>query len=204
MAVQQFTGDLLADLRRDMEHKRDLAEALTELVERCQSEGIPFSVVGALAMREHGYVRFTEDIDIVTTREGLDRIHERLIGRGLVPRGPGLRKKLRDSVHGVNIDVITAGEHAGAGDSPVTYPPPDDAAYGLVKGRVRFATLPALISFKLTSGVWGKRPKDLVDVQELIKANHLDAAYAQNLIDPLRSKFHELLKAASEERELPE
>ena len=62
-------------------------------------------------MRQHGYVRFTEDIDLVTTREGLNRLHERLVGRGLAPRGPGLRKKLRDKgfARTVNRDDVYRG-----------------------------------------------------------------------------------------------
>lgn len=85
-------------------HAEDVAAALAALREVCAREGIPFAVVGALAMYQHGYRRFTEDIDIVTTPAGLDRIHERLVGRGLSPRGPGLRKKLRDTIHRVNIE----------------------------------------------------------------------------------------------------
>lgn len=56
-------------------HAKDVADALEALRHACAGEGIPFAVVGALALRQYGYVRFTEDIDIVTTRYGLDRTH---------------------------------------------------------------------------------------------------------------------------------
>lgn len=204
MAESQFTGDLLADLRRDMQHEKDLASALASLVEECGREAIPIAIVGALALREHGYVRFTEDIDLVTTRDGLDRMHASLVGRGLVARRPGLRKKLRDTLHKVNVDIITAGEHAGSGSSPVVYPDPSGPEFSAVKGGIRFATLTALMTFKLASGIWGKRPKDLVDAQELIKANKLDPSFAMKLIPELREKFNELVVAAGEERELEE
>jgi hypothetical protein len=203
--AEPYKGTSLLDgLARHEMHRHDLTEALVELAKSCDREGIAFAVVGALALQRHGYVRFTEDIDIVTTREGLDRVHAALIGRGFMARGVGLRKKLRDTIHKVNIDIITAGEHAGAADSPLAYPPPDDAAYGHVDRGVRYATLEALIAFKLTSGIWGKRPKDFVDVTELIKANTLDEGWADTLIPELRAKFRELVAASREELELPE
>ncbi len=183
-------------------HAQDVLDALVALRQECQREGIPFAVVGALAWRQHGYVRFTEDIDIVTTREGLAKIHDRLVGRGLVPRGVGLKKKLRDAIHKVNIDVIQAGEHAGARDSPVVYPDPGGPEFGMEREGVRYATLPALLTFKIGSGVWGKRPKDLADAIELIKANRLDESYAANLIEPVRAKFAELVEASRQERDI--
>src|SRR5690349_17095217 len=101
--AEPYTGTSLLDgLSRDHVHSNDLSAALAELQAQCEREGIPFAVVGALALRRYGYVRFTEDIDIVTTRDGLDRMHTSLVGRGLIPRGAGLRKKLRDTIHKVN------------------------------------------------------------------------------------------------------
>jgi hypothetical protein len=70
-------------------HSRDIAAALEALRLRLAEERISFAVIGALALRSYRYVRHTEDIDILTTPEGLDRIHARLVGRGLVLRAPG-------------------------------------------------------------------------------------------------------------------
>jgi hypothetical protein len=196
-----FNASLLDGLRRDMNHLDDLAKALDGLQRRLELEGIPFAVVGALALRQHGYVRFTEDIDIVVAADGLEKIHERLVGRGLVPRASGLRKKLRDTVYKVNLDVIIAGEHAGSAQSPVTYPAPESEDFDVAAGRVRYATLDAMIRFKIASGVWGKRLRDLADVQELIRIHGLDRSYAARLPAELRDKFAELVQAVSEQRE---
>jgi hypothetical protein len=195
-----LNDSLLDGLRRDMNHLEDLAKALAALHARMEQEGIAFAVVGALALRQHGYARFTEDIDIVVTPEGLASIHERLVGRGLVPRASGLRKKLRDTVNKVNIDVIAAGEHAGSAESPVTYPTPDTSDFDAGAGGVRYATLDALIRFKIASGVWGKRLRDLADVQELIRIHALDSSYATRLPDELRAKFAELVQATAEQQ----
>ncbi len=111
-------GRLFEELRRDQMHSADIADALEFLRGALSRERIPFGLIGALALRHHGYSRFTEDIDILTTPEGLDRIHETLIGRGLMPLAQGLRKKLRQTQFKVNGDVMTAGEHADSDESP--------------------------------------------------------------------------------------
>ena len=184
-------------------HERDLDRALADWKRRCDEEGIPFAVIGAVAMRQHRYVRHTEDIDIVTTREGLERIHERLVGRGIRPRAEGLRKKLRDTVRQVDIDVIQAGEHAGSAASPVVYPHPGSEAFTVRDaGGIAYATLPALIAFKLASGIWGRRTRDLADVEELIKANQLDEAFAGTLPEDLRLPFQERVDAVRAQRDI--
>jgi hypothetical protein len=202
MADPVVTRSLLEGLRRDMEHSRDVAAALLGLQKSLARERIPFAVIGALAMRQHGYVRHTEDIDIVTTPEGLSRIHSRLVGRGIVPRGAGLRKKLRDTEHKVDIDVLQSGEHAGAAGSPVRYPSPDGPEFAAAADGIRYATLPALLAFKIASGIWGKRPRDLADAQELVKANALVEDFAKELPEALRDRFVALVAAAREERDI--
>lgn len=184
-------------------HSQDIAQTLEFLRNAFARESIPFGLVGALALRHHGYTRFTEDIDIVTTREGLEKIHEKLVGRGLLPRAPGLRKKLRQTQLKVNIDVIVAGEHAGAKGSPVVFPSPESDAFTDREG-LRVATLETLVELKITSGIWGSRERDFGDVQELIKANGLAEPFVEKLAPPLRAKYLELLEKARSERELEE
>lgn len=200
MADPLVNASLPEGLRRDLMHSRDIAAALESLRDSFAREGIPFAVIGAIAMRQYGYVRHTEDIDIITTPEGFGRIHERLVGRGLVLRAAGLRKGLRDTVHKVNIDVLQSGEHAGAPGSPIQYPEPDASAFALDADGIRYATLPALLVFKIASGIWGKRPRDLADAQELIKLNGLSEGFAGQIARPLRKKFLELVRAGREER----
>lgn len=201
MAKPLFGSSIIAELRRDQMHSRDIATVLKQLAKRLDHEGIPFALIGALAMRHHGYVRHTEDIDLLTTKEGLNRIHERLVGRGIVPRAAGLRKKLRETEHYVDIDVITAGEHAGAESSPVVYPDPGSKDFRVFDGY-RVPELSLLLSFKLCSGIWGHRGKDLGDAQELIKANCLTKSFARKLPVELRPKFLELLENVRLEKDI--
>jgi hypothetical protein len=194
-------GTLIEQLRRDHVHSRDIATALESLRRRLAQEGIPFAVIGALALRHYGYVRHTEDIDILVTSEGLHRLHATLVGQGLVPRAPGLRKSLRETEHEVNVDVVTSGEHAGSSESPVVYPPPHSDAFVEVAG-IRLPTLESLIEFKIASGIWGHRTQDLADVQRLIRINGLQESFAEGLKLPLREKFLDLLRESRLEREL--
>jgi hypothetical protein len=120
--ARPIQGTLIEQLRRDHVHSRDVGLVLESLRRELAREGILFAAIGALALRHYGYTRHTEDIDILTTPEGLDRIHAAPVGRGFLPRGPGLRKSLREPEHQVNIDVMMSGEHAGSAESPIRYP----------------------------------------------------------------------------------
>ncbi|MBI4565189.1 MAG: hypothetical protein HY716_10900 [Planctomycetes bacterium] len=152
MTSPHTEASLLAELRRDRMRSDDLAAVLRKLKDRLEGEGIPFALIGALALRHFGYKRYTEDIDLLTTPQGLDRIHDRLVGRGLVPRARGLRKRLRDVEYRVDIDIVTSGEHAGSDASPVVYPEPGSKRFRTM-GGLRVPDLPTLVAFKLASGI---------------------------------------------------
>ncbi len=199
--ARAIQGTLIEQLRRDLVHSHDIAAALESLRRRLSQEKIPFAVIGALALRHYGYVRHTEDIDLLLTPDGLEKLHATLVGRGLVPRGAGLRKSLREVQHEVNIDVVTSGEHAGSTESPVVYPSPESSAFVEVVG-LRLPTLEALIEFKIASGVWGHRTQDLADVQRLIRINGLAETFVERLSPPLRQTFLDLLRESRLEREL--
>jgi hypothetical protein len=199
--ARPIQGTLVEQLRRDHVHSHDIAAALESLRVRLAEEGISFAVIGALALRAYGYVRHTEDIDVLTTPKGLDRIHARLVGRGLALRGPGLRKSLRDTEHQVNVVVVTAGEHAGSPESPVEYPSPDSPVF-IDSAGLRLPSLEALVEFKIASGVWGHRGRDLADVQSLIRINGLEEAFAGRIASPLRGTFFDLLRESRLERDL--
>lgn len=199
--AKPYRGSPFKELERDRQHMKDLGDALRSLRKRLEVAGVPFAVIGALAVRRHGHIRYTEDIDILTTQEGLDRIHRHFGGRGINPRAAGLRKKLRDSEYEVNIDVITTGEHAGAKGSPVVYPDPRADCFVEHEG-VRYPTLEKLIEFKLASHIWGSRAQDFADVVRLIQANKLGAAFSEKLLPDLRPKFLEALDMSRREKDI--
>ena len=46
-------------------------KTMQAITKRLDELGIPYAVVGGMAMFMHGYRRFTEDVDILVTKESL-------------------------------------------------------------------------------------------------------------------------------------
>jgi hypothetical protein len=177
--------------------KADVQRALEILARRLEELEIPYAIVGAMAMNEYGYRRVTEDVDVLLTREGLDRFKQRWLGRGYVEKFAGSRG-LRDTEHGVPIDVVVTGDYPGDGrPKPVMFPDPADHARR--GSRVRLLPLHKLIELKLASGMSAPhRLRDLADVLELIRVTGLPLELAADLDESVREKYRELWRAAHE------
>jgi hypothetical protein len=172
-------------------------KTLARLANDLQQRGIDYMVIGAIALLAHGYPRFTEDIDLVMTSEGLQKFHDELIGLGYSPAFSGAKKRLRSTTDNVPIEVMTTGEFPGDGKpKPVSMPRPAEASVEI--DGIRFVTLEKLIELKLASGISASdRLKDLADVQELIKIKRLDADFALKLDPYVRAKYLQLQEAVS-------
>jgi hypothetical protein len=173
----------------------DVQRALERLARVLDDKGIPYAIVGALALNEWGYRRVTVDVDVLLTPDGLRTLKAAVLGLGYVEKFPGSRG-LRDTVAGVDIDVLLAGEYPGDGKpKPVVFPDPAEVA---VRGR-RVALLPLakVIELKLASGISAPhRLKDLADVLELVRALSLPREMADSLDPSVRAKYDELWHAA--------
>ena len=177
------------------EGKGAVQQALRKITSRLDELGINYSVAGAMALFHHGFRRFTEDVDILVTREGLREIHEKLEGLGYLRLFAG-SKGLRDIESGVKIEFLVTGDFPGDGKpKPVQFPDPADVT---VKHQgVAYVNLPTLINLKIASGMTSsERLKDLADVQELIKALDLPSDFANELSPFVRDKFRELWTAS--------
>ncbi len=173
-------------------------QAATALAQRLDAEGIPYAIVGAMALGAHGYERVTSDVDLLLTRDGLAKFKAANLGRGYVEKFAG-SKGLRDTENGVEIDVLIAGDFPGDGrPKPVAFPDPAGAS---VEGeRFRILTLPKLVELKLASGMTAPhRLKDLADVLELIRAVKLPADLTDMLDPYVHAKYSELWLAAQAE-----
>jgi len=169
--------------------------ALERLVRLLEDEGIPYAIVGAMALNGFGYHRVTEDVDVLLTAEGLAAFKRSHVGRGYVEKLPGGRG-LRDTENDVPVDVILAGEYPGDGrPKAVVFPDPAQAAER--GARVRLLPLPRLVELKLASGMTAPhRLRDLADALELIRIRRLPEAFADQLDPSVRAKFRELWQAA--------
>jgi hypothetical protein len=177
-----------------------LQGTLAQLSSDLKRHGIDYMVIGAVALMAHGYPRFTEDVDLVLTPEGLETFHRELIGLGYRPAFPGARKRLRSTSDNVSVEVIVAGEYPGDGlPKPVSFPVPSDASIEI--DGVRIVTLEKLIELKLASGMTAPdRLKDLADVQELIKARGLTSEFAEALNPYVREQYLQLCGAVEQAR----
>jgi hypothetical protein len=172
-----------------------LHESLRRLVSRLQAEEIAYALVGSLALGEHGYVRMTEDIDVLLTPAGWERFRERLLGRGYVATHPGALRSFRDTESGVRIEILISGEFPGDGKpKAVSFPDPEVAAQEV--NGVRVLRLPEVVELKLASGISAPhRLRDLADVQEIIKTCDLDVQFADQLDPSVRATYLDLQRA---------
>lgn len=170
-------------------------DALKRVVADLERNDIAYAVIGAVALNQYGYRRFTEDIDLLLTKEGLEKFRETLVGLGYRPAFTGARKKFRTTEENIPIEIITSGEFPGDGlPKPVRFPEPNE--FAVVIDGVKTISLEKLIELKLTSGMTaGDRLKDLADVQELVKLKGLDEDFAGRLNEFVRPKYLELFAA---------
>lgn len=175
------------------EEKNQVHETLRRVTSRLNELGIPYAVVGGMAMFAHGFRRFTEDVDLLVTREAMNEILEKLEGLGYV-RPSGTSTKLRDTQSGVRIEFLITGGFPGDGrPKPVSFPDPSDVSVEI--DGVRYIGLPTLVELKLASGTAAHRMKDLGDVQELIKTLKLPRDFAERIDASVRPKYVELWEA---------
>lgn len=178
----------------------DVQRALEKIARLLEEDGIPYAVIGAMALNAYGYRRTTVDVDVLLTREGLEAFKSRHLGLGYVEKFSG-SKGLRDTENGVTVDVVLTGDYPGDGlPKPVSFPDPAAAA---VRGeRVALLPLPRLIELKLASGMTAPhRLKDLADVLEIIRILELPAGLVDELDPFVRDKYRELWQAAQIEEQ---
>ncbi|MBE7552419.1 MAG: hypothetical protein HS126_15220 [Anaerolineales bacterium] len=176
--------------------KGDLYRTLQDLSRRLDDAGIPYALIGGLALAQHGFVRMTEDIHILLTAEGLQAFKEQALGHGYVLAFSGAKKTFRSTDTGVRIEIITSGEYPGDGlPKPVSFP--DPASTSVELAGLRVVSLEKLIELKLASGITAAhRRRDLADVQDLIRALQLGEDFGEKLDASVRQVYAQLWREA--------
>jgi hypothetical protein len=187
----------LSEGSRHFEESSAVFEALHKITSRLKELGIPYTVVGGMALFRHGLRRFTEDIDLLVAKDDLKIILEKLSGLGYLPPFPNSRQ-LRDTQLGVRIEFLTTGDYPGDGKpKPVSFPEP--LSVSIEADGINYINLPKLVELKLASGISNPgRLRDLSDVLELIKTLNLPIDFADQLDPYVRGKFQELWRVAEE------
>ena len=171
-------------------------DSLRRFVRWLDEESIPYALIGGMALIAHGYRRYTEDVDMLLTGQGLAAFREKRVGRGYVPAFSGAQKSFRDTANNVRIEIITTGEYPGDGKpKPVAFPDPAQAS--VERDGVRVIRLEKLIELKLASGLSAAhRLRDLADVQDVIIALDLPLDLADRLDASVQGEYRRLWEAA--------
>ncbi len=155
--------------------------------------GIPYAIVGGLAVQYYGFQRTTQDVDLLLgSGDDLQRSHAALVGHGFI-RKDETSRHLRDEVTRVRVEFLIAGEFPGDGKpKSVRFPKPDAVRESSSDG-LWFVDLRTLIELKLASAKSApQRIRDRADVLELIHLRSLPAGFAEQLDPYVREEFREL------------
>jgi len=168
--------------KRSPQHK-----AMRRLARRLQKAGIPYAIMGAMAVNAHGAERTTKDVDVLLTAEGLQRFRAEFTEEYEQVQGRPRRFVERQS--GVSVDCLVTGLYPGDGKpGPLAFPDPSEASQEIDKLRV--LTLPQLIQLKLAA----RRYYDFGDVVFLMQTHNLDEAFLQQLHPAVHADFIECLE----------
>jgi hypothetical protein len=134
-------------------------EALPAVRTLFADAGVPFKLVGGIAVVDHGYARMTEDIHVLVDGSQLGRIDACLATNQFIRES---RTRLRHTPTGVRVDLLIGGEPGPRpGDPP--YPAPGRTAASPRDAAV--VGLAPLIELKVRAG----RHQDLADIVALLK-----------------------------------
>lgn len=187
LAVQHAVAEIAGGRKVDADPEAlKEAVALTRKAVR-QVDGAYACFIGGLAVQEHGYQRWTDDVDVVVDAEHFNLVLDALCAMNfaIMPKG-----WLENRDTGARIDLLKEGVKLHDSKLPLPHP----SELGKNGG---FATVASIIRLKLDAG---GRMKDLADIVELLKLriNEAENISAQ-LPQSLRASFESLVVQARRE-----
>lgn len=154
---------------RESSGSSNIEKTLLKALKVLKLFGIPHYVCGGFAVQEHGYPRFTVDVDIIVP--DVEFAGEKLSLNGF-KGNPGSKMTVTDRETKVEIDILPGGQKVDPG--PLTLPMPTH-----VSDQPQILTLDNLLSAKLSTymGRGIERAQDYADVVKLVQVNHLPRDY---------------------------
>ena len=177
---QQFNEQ--AEFLREASGSTNIKATLLKALAVFKRFHIPHYVCGGFAVQEHGYPRFTADVDIIVPDVNFAR--EKLSLNGF-KANPGSSMTVTDRETKIEIDVLPGGGKVGPG--PVNFPIPT-----IVSEHPQILELHLLILLKLSSYLGSpiRRAQDYADAIKLIEVNRPSRELP---IDPsVQALFHSL------------
>ncbi len=177
--------------------KDEVHKSLRRIVKRLERAGIPYAVMGGMAVNAHKYQRTTGDVDVLLTPDGLAEFKKRFVSKNYLPK-EGRSRRFTDRTNNVGIDFLLTGMYPGSGKpGPIAFPDPSSADAVEDIKQVRVINLVTLVQLKLAA----RRHRDFGDVVELIRFNDLDESFADRLHESVRRDYIECLEEKRREDE---
>jgi hypothetical protein len=170
-------------------------KTMRRLAQRLEKAGIPYAIMGAMAVNAHGARRTTDDVDVLLTPEGLERFRKKFVGKtyNQVERRD---RRFIERRSKVGVDVLVTGHYPGrGGPGPFAFPDPQEASTQIED--VKVVTLLQLIQLKLAA----RRYYDLGDVAFLIRVHNLDESFMAQLHPSVHRDFVKCLEEKRREDE---
>ncbi len=185
----------LREIEMFFEKNDPVHQSLRRLAKRLEKAGIPYAVMGAMAVNLHGAERTTKDVDVLLTKQGLERFRRELLPRFYKPV-EGRPRRFQERKSGVTVDCLVTGHFPGrGGPGPFAFPDPERVAVEIK--NVRVVNLPQLIQLKLAA----RRYYDFGDVVFLIRVHNLDESFLKQLHRSVHQDFIECLEEKRREDE---
>jgi hypothetical protein len=170
-------------------------QTLKRVADRLESAGIPYAVLGGMAVNAHGHQRTTADVDFLLSAPGLTAFLA-LVRAGEFANIPGRPRRFVDPVTGVTFDLLITGMFPGSGrPGPIAFPDPAEVSQVIEERAV--VNLPMLVQLKLAA----RRHRDFDDVVNLIRVHGLEESFQENLHPAVRRDYIECLEEKRREDE---
>ncbi len=178
--------------------KDEVHKSLRRLVKRLEKAGIPYAVMGGMAVNAHKYRRTTVDVDILLTPASFYEFQRFFVPKNYT-KVPGRSRRFVDRKNRIQLDILLTGRFPGSGQpGPVVFPDPENVSEVIEKFQI--IDLPTLVQLKLAA----RRHRDFGDVVELIRFNNLDESFTKKLHPSLHRDYIECLEEKRREDEYEE
>jgi hypothetical protein len=175
--------------------KDPVHQTMRRTAQRLKRAGIPYAILGGMALNAHRYQRTTKDVDFLLTAQGFETFCRDFVGK-YYDHVAGRPRRFLDRKSGVTVDILVAGSFPGTGKpGPIAFPDPTAVSELIDKHSV--VNLTTLVELKLAARRW----RDFADVIELIRVNHLDESFLEKLHPAVRQDFIECLEEKRREDE---
>jgi hypothetical protein len=170
-------------------------QTMRRVIEKLDGAGIPYAIVGGMAVNAHRHERTTKDVDFLLTAEGAAAFRQLFVPQEFDPT-PGHPRRFVDRANGVTFDILVSGLFPGSGrPGPIAFPDPS-AVSELIDAK-RVVNLATLIELKLAA----HRYQDFADVLNLIRVHNLIESFQAHLHPSVHRDYIECLEEKRREDE---